>query len=264
MAAGEARPYRERVTTESVGSGAWLDSVFQARAKRELFADHTPDQAAPVLVLLGGQPAAGKTRAQRAILSEHAADDLVEITGDDLREYHPDYSRLADHAPFEMPGSTAPVSGGLVARALDHALQHRYSVLCEGTFRDPRMVTEMATRFADAGYRVDVVAVATPAPVSRLSAEMRSNGFRRSRACRCSLARARCMRTPAQRPVNGHNLRRRSARSGLSSTAALMTVKPPVGCLTTPQHSARPQPGPAISVRRPHRLISGCKTMRSA
>lgn len=162
------------MTTESVGSDDWLDAVFQARVKRELFADHAPDQAAPVLVFLGGQPAAGKTRAQHALLSEREADDLVEITGDDLREYHPDYARLADHAPFEMPGATAPVSGGLVARALDHALLHRYSVLLEGTFRDPRMVTETATRFADAGYRVEVVAVATPASVSRLSAEMRS------------------------------------------------------------------------------------------
>lgn len=44
----------------------------------------------------------------------------------------------------------------------------------EGTFRDVGMVTANATRFADAGYRVEVVAVATPAAVSRLSAEMRS------------------------------------------------------------------------------------------
>lgn len=174
MAAGKARPHRERVTIEPVGSDAWLDAVFRARVERELFADHDPDQAAPVLVLLGGQPAAGKTRAQRAILVEHTADDLVEITGDDLREYHPDYARLADHEPFAMPGATAPVSGGLVARALDYAYRHRYSVLLEGTFRDPTMVTATATRFVDAGYRVEVVAVATPAPVSRLSAEMRS------------------------------------------------------------------------------------------
>lgn len=162
------------MTAGEVGSDAWLDQVFDAAVKDELFDGHDPDQASPVLVLLGGLPAAGKTRAQRAILNEHAADDLVEITGDDLREFHPDYARLAEQAPFEMPAATAPVSGGLVARALDHAYRQRYSVLLEGTFRDPRMVTATATRFADAGYRVEVVAVATPAPVSRLSAEMRS------------------------------------------------------------------------------------------
>lgn len=160
--------------TGEVGSAAWLDSVFTTRVRVVLFTGHQPRPTAPVLVLLGGQPAAGKTRAQRTILDEHADDDLVEITGDDLRMFHPDYAQLADHEPFAMPGKTAPVSGGLVARALDHAFAGRYSVLLEGTFRDPQMVAATATRFADAGYRVEVAAVATPGPVSRLSAEIRS------------------------------------------------------------------------------------------
>lgn len=174
MAAGKARPRRERVNPEPVGSPAWLARVFATTVVDDLFAGHTPGRGDPLLVLLGGQPAAGKTQAQAAILAECAADDLVEITGDDLREYHPDYARLAEQSPFAMPGVTAPVSGGLIGLALDHALTQRHSVLLEGTFRDKEMVIATATRFADAGYRVMIVAVATPAPVSRLSTEMRS------------------------------------------------------------------------------------------
>jgi hypothetical protein len=83
---------------------------------------------------------------------------------------------LAESDPFEMPGATAPVSSGLIRLALDHALAHRFSVLLEGTFRDPDMVVGTAVRFAGAGYRVEVVAVATPGMVSRLSAEQRSLG----------------------------------------------------------------------------------------
>ncbi|WP_448656842.1 zeta toxin family protein [Microbacterium lacticum] len=157
-----------------VGSDEWLSHVFQARARRRLFGSHTPHPDGPVLVLLGGQPAAGKTQAQRTILAEHPDDDLVEVTGDDLRVFHPDYITLTREHPFLMPGATAPVSGGLVRLAVEHAHKHRYSLLLEGTFRDPGMVTGTATRFADAGYRVEVAAVATPAVVSRLSAEMRS------------------------------------------------------------------------------------------
>ncbi len=78
------------------------------------------------------------------------------------------------HAPLVTPAATASVSGGLVSLALDHALAHRYSVLLEGTFRDAGMVTATATRFAEAGYRVEVIAVVTPTSASRLSAEMRS------------------------------------------------------------------------------------------
>lgn len=157
-----------------VGSDEWLSHVFQARARQRLFGSHAPHPDGPVLVLLGGQPAAGKTQAQRAILAEHPDDDLVEVTGDDLRVFHPDYRRLARDAPFLMPNVTAPVSGGLVRLAVEHAHARRYSLLLEGTFRDTGMVTGTAARFADAGYRVEVAAVATPAVVSRLSAEMRS------------------------------------------------------------------------------------------
>ncbi|MDR2565894.1 MAG: zeta toxin family protein [Bifidobacteriaceae bacterium] len=118
----------------------------------------------------------GKTHAQEAVLAANRLAQLVPVTGDDYREYHPDHPWLAEHAPLEMPAATAPVSGGIIRLALDHALAGRYSVLLEGTFRDPAMVTATAARFAGAGYRVEVVAVATPAAESRLSAQRRALG----------------------------------------------------------------------------------------
>lgn len=153
-------------------SPEWLAWQFEHIACEDIFGDHAPTPEGPRLVLLGGQPAAGKTVAQDAILAEDPA--LVPITGDELREYHPDYARLMVEEPLLMSERTAPVSGGLVRLALEHALVHRFSVLLEGTFRDPEMVTGTASRFAEAGYRVEVVAVATPAAVSRLSAQQRA------------------------------------------------------------------------------------------
>lgn len=142
--------------------------VFDAAVRQVIFPPTpTGDR---LLVLLGGQPAAGKTRAQAAILAEHP--ELVSITGDDLRAYHPGNRDLAVNDPLAMPAATAPTSSGLIRLALDHAIEHGYPVLLEGTFRDPAMVGT-ATRFAEAGYQVEVVAVATPAPVSRLAAEER-------------------------------------------------------------------------------------------
>ncbi|MDR0594851.1 MAG: zeta toxin family protein, partial [Bifidobacteriaceae bacterium] len=156
------------------GFQEWLAGVFDQRVRDDIFGGREPGRPDPVLVLLGGQPAAGKTRAQQAVAQAHGEVGLARITGDDLREYHPGYARLALEDPLGMPAATAPVSGGLVALALAHALERRYSVLLEGTFRDQAMVTATAGRFARAGYRVEVVAVAIPAAVSRLSAEMRS------------------------------------------------------------------------------------------
>ena len=164
------------MTGPEVASEAWLRRTFDSEVRDDIFGGHTPSGEAPTLVLLGGQPAAGKTRAQESILAERP--ELVSITGDDLRRYHPEYERLVTDDPLGMPAATAPVSGGLIRLALDHALARRLPVLLEGTFRDPAIVTGTATRFADAGYRVEVVAVAVPAPVSRLGAEQRYLGAR--------------------------------------------------------------------------------------
>jgi len=170
-----------------VGGDQWLRRVFDIAAREAIFSCPPPDPssaaaAAPLLVLLGGPPASGKTRAQGAIVARHP--ELVPITGDALRRYHPAYDRLVTTDPLRMPAATTPVSGGLVRLALDHALQHRYSVLLEGVFRDPAMVTGTAERFAGAGYSVGVVAIATPAPVSRLAAEQRFLGAPVPRAAR--------------------------------------------------------------------------------
>jgi len=83
-----------------------------------------------------------------------------------------------------MPAATAPTSGGLIRLALNDAITHRYPVLLEGTFRDTTMVTTTATRFAEVGYQVEVVAVATPASMSRLSAEERFLRARRGEVAR--------------------------------------------------------------------------------
>ena len=170
-----------------VGSDQWLRRVFDNAAQEAIFRFPPPGPAsataaAPLLVLLGGPPASGKTRAHGAIVARYP--DLVPITGDELRPYDPAYDRLVTTDPLRLPAATMAVSGGLVRLALDHALQHRYSVLLEGVFRDPAMVTGTAERFAAAGYSVGVVAVATPAPVSRLGAEQRFLGAPVPRAAR--------------------------------------------------------------------------------
>lgn len=157
------------MTDPSAPDGARLRRVFDAAARSAIFPPVPVGDR--LLVLLGGQPAAGKTRAQAAILAEYP--ELVSITGDDLRAYHPGYRDLAVNDPLGMPAATAPTSSGLIRLALEHAIEHGYPVLLEGTFRDTAMVTGTAARFAQVGYRVEVVTVATPAPVSRLSAEER-------------------------------------------------------------------------------------------
>lgn len=139
----------------------------------------------PTLVLLGGQPAAGKSQAQTAITVRHQG--MAAITGDDFRSHHPKHGTLVKTDPLGMPNTTSEVAGPLVRRCLDHALGIRYdidgqrepqraeqySVLLEGVFSDPDMVLSTVEEFADAGFDVHAYAMAVPEHISRLSAESR-------------------------------------------------------------------------------------------
>lgn len=127
-------------------------------------------------MLVGGQPAAGKTAAIARLHDQYGPRDPVAITGDDLRVYHPDYLESLAHDPLEMPNITAPSSGRWVRDSISYACAQRISVIIEGTFRDPVTTIETAERFAESGFTTHLVALAVPGAVSRLDAVHRYFG----------------------------------------------------------------------------------------
>ena len=136
------------------------------RALRHLFLS---DQSGPqVLLSVGAQPGAGKTRAIEAVRAAfYPNHDLAQVIGDDLRKYHPDYARLVrDPDPLAMPAATADLSGWLVGQALDWAAEHGHSVLVEGTLRRPGTTLSTLERFHSAGAITRLVVLGVPEAVS--------------------------------------------------------------------------------------------------
>ena len=126
-------------------------------------------RAAPgpaTLVLVGAQPGAGKTR----VVSRASRDtgSAVVVVGDDLRQFHPDYARLMRDDPLRMPEVTAQAAGAWARMSSDYLRERQASVVFETTFRQPDAVVATAKEFRDAGYRVEVRALAVPEAVSRL------------------------------------------------------------------------------------------------
>lgn len=122
----------------------------------------------PVVILVGAQPGAGKTAAgARAI--KKIKQPVIRIIGDDFRPYHPDFEALLSGNPADMPDGTAQASGAWVRKSINYAIEHRISVLVEGTFKDADVPMDTARLFQDAGFAVHVVALAVKPAVSLAS-----------------------------------------------------------------------------------------------
>ncbi|MFJ1550713.1 zeta toxin family protein [Streptomyces sp. NPDC088246] len=143
-----------------------LQAEFDRTVRRYVFDGYQPQPDQPVLVLLGAQPAAGKSQAMQATQRRYEGADLVPLTGDELRSLHPEYDELRR----EGPQTFAQASGPWVRMSIDYALKNRYSLVLEGVFRDPEMTISTAERFAVAGFRVEIVALGVREEISRLDA----------------------------------------------------------------------------------------------
>lgn len=149
-----------------------IDDRFAREVQPYVFGGHQPS-ASPRLVLLGAQPGAGKSRAAARIVGADPDTDFIYVTGDALRPFHPQYANLLRTDPLAMPNATGPTVARWVRACIDHALTHRYSLILEGTFREPDVVTATLRRFADAGYHTEAFVLAVRPERSRLDCLLR-------------------------------------------------------------------------------------------
>jgi adenylate kinase family enzyme len=119
--------------------------------------------AQPRAWILGGQPGAGKsTIAGNLGFAERA----VQISTDQFRVEHDKWTYLLDQDD-ETDGRI------WVDKAANHLIEQSANVLVDATLSNPEYAGELISKFKAAKYRVKVVFVATPRPVSLLSNVMR-------------------------------------------------------------------------------------------
>lgn len=148
-----------------------LDDTYRTTIRPLIFPDQpTNDSEAPTLILLGGQPGSGKSRASARLVAEH---NIASLSGDDLRIFHPDYHRLIDTNPENAGPTLADATRVWVRAAIQDALDNKRSLLLEGSFGDPDVTLSTAGRFRDAGFQVRIVAIASPPVLSIVTAASR-------------------------------------------------------------------------------------------
>lgn len=148
-----------------------IREIFDARIRPEWFPPQSsPTPGQPAIVLLGGQPGAGKSLATQRIIGMYEDARMVAVTGDDFKRFHPHYHRLLRQAPLQMPDITDQASGPWVVMSKDYARDHGRSFLLEGTFHTPEVTLSTAQEFSDRDFQTHIVALAVPRHVSLLDA----------------------------------------------------------------------------------------------
>lgn len=153
-----------------------IDQAFSRLYQTKLHSLNSQDN--PVIVSVGGQPGAGKSRTLTRMKREYQSRvPLFEINGDSLRMFHPDYHWLInDPDPEVYPRETAELSAALVERSLDWACAHRVSVIVEGTMRRPEVTVGTLSTFASHGFSTHLVVLAVPKAFSWQGCVMRYIG----------------------------------------------------------------------------------------
>ena len=121
------------------------------------------NQEHPTIVLVGGQPGAGKSAAAAVVKSDLSMrGGYIHVDADRMRER----IRVGDSKPTSE--QTQADAGRLVTTLRDQAIQSRRNIVEEGTFRSPEGAGKFVRGLQERGYKVELFAVATPREESLL------------------------------------------------------------------------------------------------
>lgn len=137
------------------------ESIF----RNDVLPDYLPDGMGrawrPRLILLGGQPGAGKTA---VLIASHAeldrAGPTIRIVGDDLRTYHPQYLVFQRQDPETASQFTQADAGRWAEKLLSAAVDRQVNIVFETTMRTPENVARVIGIARGGGYEVEARAVA--------------------------------------------------------------------------------------------------------
>ncbi|GHT16823.1 hypothetical protein AGMMS4956_19910 [Bacteroidia bacterium] len=134
--------------------------------KEDLLADGV-HQVNPIAVILGGQPASGKSGIIKQIQKDDAF--VLAINGDEYRQYHPDCEYLMQYNPLEFPTITQNFSNIFTEHLIQDAASRRFNMIVEGTMRNPDVPTGTAAMLRTAGYKVGVAVIAAHPKITELT-----------------------------------------------------------------------------------------------
>jgi hypothetical protein len=148
-----------------------VDTLFD-KQKERLLEGMKPDPS-PVAIILGGQPAAGKSalmnRARNVFSSRH----FLLVNGDSYRVYHPDSDLIIKHDILHYSERTQIFSNIFTERLIALATENKFNISVEGTMRNPDVPMKTARVFRANGFQVHAYVIAAYPLISALGVDRR-------------------------------------------------------------------------------------------
>lgn len=125
--------------------------------------DNAKREKQPLAIILGGQPASGKTQ-----LFEHIDTNIypdkkfVIINGDEYRAYHPRSNDIATKHGKDYADETQPFANSLVKFMKEECIRKRYNFILESTFRNIETIKESSEELKKENYKTAVYALSVP------------------------------------------------------------------------------------------------------
>lgn len=107
----------------------------------------------PKVVLLGGQPGAGKSGLENMV---NIKKNYVSISGDDYREYHPRFKEINLEYGREASKYTQQWAAEITEKLIKELRKEKYNLIIEGTLRTAELPLKEANAFKKAGYNVEL------------------------------------------------------------------------------------------------------------
>lgn len=131
--------------------------------------------AEPTALILGGQPAAGKTSVQAVLRADHGPDGPRPLPGavgidiDMFDHFHPAFEMLRRRHPMTARALIRPDALRLYGMAGRYLVQQRANIIYEHALQDLDRVDARLRNHHAAGYRVELALMAVPRALSLLS-----------------------------------------------------------------------------------------------
>lgn len=135
-------------------------------AKKVLLAtsfDNAKREKQPIAVILGGQPASGKSKLFKLIENKiYPNKQFVIINGDEYRAHHPRNIEIAIEHGKNYADITQSFANDLVKFMKEHCIEKRYNFILESTFRNIKAIKETSVELKKEKYKTAIYALSVP------------------------------------------------------------------------------------------------------